>query len=170
MWAAYTPDELKDHPEIQDPHRLVQCASHPDRMWVQHHNGVFVSNYEGNTWREVHDVPPTSFGFTTAVHPAEPDTAWFIQAVKDEERIPKDGALTVTRTRDGGQSFEVITEGLPQQHAYDIVFRHALDVDSTGNCLAFGSTTGSLFASNDGGTSWQQTEGHLPPVYCVRFR
>ncbi len=73
------------------------------------------------------------------------------------------------RTRDGGNSFDVLTEGLPQAHAYDLVYRHALDVDESGERLAFGSTTGSLWVSDDQGDSWQTVSTHLPPVLCVRF-
>jgi len=62
--------------------------------------------------------------------------------------------VVVNRTRDGGRTFETITRGLPQQHAYDLVFRHGLDVDDQGRTLAFGSTTGSLWVSEDGGDSW----------------
>ena len=64
----------------------------------------------------------------------------------------------------------MLREGLPQEHAYDLTFRHALDVDETGDRLAFGSTTGSLWISEDQGDTWQQIMSHLPPVYCVRFR
>jgi hypothetical protein len=59
--------------------------------------------------------------------------------------------------------------GLPQEHAYDLVFRHALDVDATGSRLVFGSTTGSVWISEDAGDSWQTITSHLPPVYAVRF-
>jgi len=85
-----------------------------------------------------------------AVHPHDGDTAWFVPAVKDEHRIPADGRVVVTRTRDGGRSFDK----LPQVDAYDIVFRHALDVDETGDQLAFGSTTGSLWVSDNQGDNW----------------
>ena len=40
--------------------------------------------------------------------------------------------------------FDVLTNGLPQSHAYDLVYRHALAIDSTGDRLTFGSTTGGL--------------------------
>lgn len=169
MWAAYMPPERREDPQIQDPHRVVQCRDQPDCFWAQHHNGVFRSTDGAVSWREVPDVPPSSFGFAVAVHPRDPDTAWFVPAVKDETRIPKDGRVVVTRTRDGGKSFDVLTEGLPQQHAYDIAFRHALDVDARGECLAFGSTTGSLWISDDQGDTWQCPSQHLPPIYCVRF-
>jgi len=103
------------------------------------------------------------------VHPHDPKTAWFVPAVKDEVRYPAGGQVVVTRTRDGGRTFDVLREGLPQQHAYDLVYRHALDVDGTGDGLAFGSTTGSVWLSDDGGDSWQRISGQLPPVYAVTF-
>lgn len=72
-------------------------------------------------------------------------------------------------TRDGGKTFETLTRGLPQEHAYDLVFRHALDVDESGDRLAFGSTTGLLWLSENGGDSWQTISSNLPPIYAVRF-
>src|SRR4051812_29036485 len=100
---------------------------------------------------------------------ATPETAWFVPAVKDERRIPVDGKIVVARTRDGGTSFEVLRNGLPQRHAYDLVWRHALAVDASGERLAFGSTTGGLWISEDGGDTWNAVEARLPPVAVVRF-
>ena len=89
--------------------------------------------------------------------------------VKDEKRIPCDGRLVVTRTRDGGRSFQTLTEGLPQVHAYDVVYRHALTIDDAGERLAFGSTTGGLWVSENQGDRWSCVTHTLPPVYAVRF-
>lgn len=169
MRAAFAPPEFQYDPVAQDPHRVVQCAASPDRVWIQHHNGIFRSTDGGRTCEELEDVPPSSFGFAVVVHPEEPDTAWFVPGVKDESRYPVNGALVVTRTRDGGRSFDVLTRGLPQQHAYDLTYRHALDIDSSGDCLAFGSTTGNLWLSENQGDDWVQLSGTLPPIYCVRF-
>jgi hypothetical protein len=169
MRAEYMPPEQAHDPAAQDVHCLVQCQSAPDRMWVQHHNGMFVSSDAGRTFSEIHAAGPSTFGFAAAVHPREPDTAWFVPEIKDEKRIPKDGKLVVTRTRDGGKSFDVLTEGLPQAHAYDVVLRHALDVDASGDRLAFGSTTGNLWASTDQGDHWVALSHTLPPIYAVRF-
>src|SRR5213079_1720925 len=109
-------------------------------------------------------IRPSKFGFAVAAHPRDPDTAWFVPAVKDERRIPHDGKVVVARTRDGGANFEVLRNGLPQRHAYDLVWRHALAVDCTGERLAFGSTTGGLWTSGDAGESWIALEARLPPV------
>ena len=89
--------------------------------------------------------------------------------VKDECRVPVDGRLVVARTCDGARSFDVLTEGLPQSHAYDLVYRHALDVDDSGTRLAMGSTTGHLWLSENAGDAWTLVAGHLPPISCVRF-
>jgi photosystem II stability/assembly factor-like uncharacterized protein len=169
MRAEFMPPERQMEPNVQDPHMLVQCREHPDRMWVQHHNGIFRSDDGGMNWTEIHDVKPSTFGFAVAVHPGDPDTAWFIPAQKDEHRIPVDGRVVVNRTRDGGRSFDTLCNGLPQEHAYDLVFRHALDVDASGDRLAFGSTTGSLWITEDGGDRWETITSNLPPVYSVSF-
>jgi hypothetical protein len=58
---------------------------------------------------------------------------------------------------------------LPQEHAYDLVYRHGLDVDATGRRLVIGSTTGGVWISEDGGDSWKSVSTQLPPVYFVRF-
>jgi hypothetical protein len=169
MWAAYMPPEQKNDPGIQDPHRVVQCPARPEVLWAQHHNGVFRSTDGAASWHEITSVQPSVFGFAVAVHPTDPDTAWFVPAVKDECRIPVGGQVVVARTRDGGRTTDVLRKGLPQEHAYDITFRHALDVDGRGESLAFGTTTGSVWVSDDQGDSWQAVSEHLPPVYAVRF-
>lgn len=169
MYALYMPPERKEDPYIQDPHRLVQCKAKPDSLWVQHHNGVFRTTDGAASWKDVQAVKPTTFGFVVAVHPSEPDTAWFAPAKSDEQRVPVDAKLVVSRTRDGGKTFEALGRGLPQDHAYDLIYRHALDVDATGDRLALGSTTGGLWLSEDQGDSWSAMPARLPPIYAVRF-
>jgi len=169
MRADHVPPELVHDPIAQDVHCLVQCPVAPNRMWVQHHNGIFVSSDEGKNFTEITDVPPSVFGFPVVVHPRDPDTAWFVPGIKDEKRIPVGGRLVVTRTRDGGRTFDILTKGLPQDHAYDVVYRHALAIDDSGNRLAFGSTTGNVWISEDGGDSWAAVSHTLPPVHAVRF-
>jgi hypothetical protein len=169
MYAEYLPPELREEPIAQDVHRLAQCRAHPDIVWCQHHNAVFRSEDRGATWHELTAIRPSKFGFAVAAHPHDPLVAWYVPAVKDEKRIPVDARVVVARTRDGGQSFEVLHRGLPQRHAYDLVWRHALDVDDSGERLAFGSTTGGLWISEDGGDSWTMPEARLPPIAVVRF-
>jgi photosystem II stability/assembly factor-like uncharacterized protein len=168
MIAGYMPPEQAGAPEVQDPHRVARCAAAPDVMWTQHHSGVFRSTDAGATWTQL-KPPGEDFGFAVVAHPKDAGTAWLVPAIKDELRMPRDGALCVRRTRDGGKSWETLREGLPQQDAYDLIYRHGLDIDDTGNRLAMGSTTGALWASDNGGDRWALVNAHLPPIYAVRF-
>jgi hypothetical protein len=169
MRNEYAPPEQSGNPIGQDVHCLVQSASNPETFWIQHHNGIFKSTDGALTWSEIKDVKPSVFGFAVAAHPKDAETAWFVPSTKDEKRCPTDGCVVVNRTRDGGKTFETLRKGLPQRYAYDLVYRHALDVDETGDVLAFGSTTGSVWISEDGGESWKEISTNLPPVYAVKF-
>ena len=169
MRATFMPPEQAGDENIQDPHRIVRCASAPDTLWCQHHNGIWRSTNGGALWVECTNTAVSNFGFAVAAHPHEADTAWFVPAVKDEKRYPVDGALCVTRTRDGGKSFEVLRKGLPQSHCYDLIYRHGLAVTDDGTTLMMGSTTGGLWVSEDGGDSWATLSNTLPPIYAVSF-
>lgn len=114
-------------------------------------------------------MKPAVFGFAVAADPKDANTAWFVPGIKDQYRVPVDGRLVVTRTRDGGASFESLSEGLPQADCYDLVYRHALAVDDAGARLAMGSTTGNLWISENGGKAWTHVSAHLPPIAVVRF-
>lgn len=168
MRADFMPPEQAGDQNSQDPHCIVRSPSHPDVLWCQHHCGIYRSTDNGATWHEV-KAEPSSFGFAVAVHPRDPDTAWFVPAEKDMRRVPVNAALCVTRTRDGGKTFEALREGLPQQHCYDLIFRHALAVDGSGQHLLMGSTTGGVWATADGGDHWSTVSQNLPPVYAVKF-
>ena len=168
MYAEYLPPDLREDPISQDVHRLARCAARPEVIWCQHHNAAFRSEDGGANWTEL-ALRPSKFGFAVAAHPHDARTAWFAPAIKDERRIPVDAQLVVARTRDGGASFEVLRRGLPQRHAYDLVWRHALAVDAGGACLALGSTSGGLWLSEDGGETWEAPAARLPPIAALRF-
>jgi len=72
MRAEYAPPEQTHDPIAQDVHCLVQCRAAPERMWVQHHNGIFASSDESQTFTEITGVEPSTFGFAVAVHPRDP--------------------------------------------------------------------------------------------------
>lgn len=169
MIARYMPEGQQGDPDSQDVHRMVQARGAPDVFWAQHHNGVFRSTAGGGDWHEITEVPPSVFGFAVAVHPRDAETAWFVPAVKDEKRYPVDARLVVARTRDGGRSFETLHRGLPEGQAYDLVYRHGLAVDASGDRLAFGSTTGGLWTSDDQGDHWRPLAARLPPIHALTF-
>ncbi len=167
--AEFMPPDMAYHPLYQDPHLMVRCPAAPDHLWIQHHNGVFRSTDGGLTFTEIHDIPPSVFGFAVAVHPTNPHIAWLVPGQKDEFRVPVDGRFVVTRTTDGGRTWSQLDRGLPKPPAYDIVYRHALAISADGSVLAMGSTTGGVWISEDGGDSWTELPARLPPVYCLHF-
>ena len=151
-----------------DPHFMAGCASQPEHIWQQNHCGVFYSQDGAQSWKKV-SVPDVGvhFGFPIAVDAQDGRTAWVVPAQSDMARMAIGGGLCVARTSDGGESWQVFRKGLPQEHAYDIVLRHSLDV--AGDRLCFGSSTGNVYLSEDRGESWQCLGSNFPPVYSVRF-
>jgi photosystem II stability/assembly factor-like uncharacterized protein len=169
MRADYLPADNADDQNTQDPHCMVQCALRPDVLWVQHHCGIYRSVNGGLVWQAIAAPAPSGFGFAVASDPNNPQRAWFVPAQADACRIPVDGRMVVTRTDDGGASFKVLSEGLPQHHAYHLVYRHGLDVAADGQTLALASTTGGLWLSANSGERWQCVSNDLPPVAAVKF-
>jgi hypothetical protein len=177
MRAAYMPPEQAEVQHTQDAHQIAQCAAAPDVLWCQHHCGIWRSTNGAQRWDQIGQSsdgnahgPVSDFGFAVAAHPHDANTAWFVPAVADQKRIPVDAALAVTRTRDGGKTFETLRRGLPQQHCYDLIYRHGMAVADDGKTLMMGSTTGGLWVSENGGDDWQEISTTLPPIYSVRFR
>jgi hypothetical protein len=175
-WAGRNKGMLNDYlpnPETEwghDPHFITTCAAASDHLWQQNHCGVFYSTDGARSWRKVSkpDVA-VHFGFPIAADPTDGGTAWVVPGRGDSERMAIDGGLFVARTTDGGGSWQTFRKGLPQEDAYDIVYRHALDVSASGDRLCFGSTTGNVYVSEDRGETWQAIGHHFPPVYAVRF-
>ncbi len=150
-----------------DAHLLVACRAAPEVLWQQNHAGVYRSTDAGAHWQEVSGEEHPRFGFAIAADDQNSEVAWVIPAHKDECRVAIDHALRVCRTEDGGKSWQSFTRGLPQQASYDLVFRHALAVH--GDTLAFGTTTGNVYLSEDRGEGWACLNNNLPPVYSCTF-
>lgn len=151
-----------------DTHFIEHCAADPNHVWQQNHVGVFYSSDGAATWRKV-SAPDQGvhFGFPIAAHPERGQTAWVVPGRSDQQRTAIDGSVFVARTDDGGVTWRQQRNGLPQECAYDIVYRHGLAAN--GSVVAFGSTTGNLYVSEDGGDSWVAAANNLPPVYSVRI-
>lgn len=164
--AEYLPDPKA---EIgQDPHLLVAHPKDFGHLWQQHHCGIYRSTDGGDNWINLdQEGGPAHFGFAIAVHEEDQDTAWVVPADSDGKRVAYDGRIIVSRTTDGGKSWESQTNGLPQENAFDITYRHALDI--TDDTLCFGTTTGNVFISENKGDDWTVLSNYLSMVYSVRF-
>lgn len=167
MKADYLPADSEQDPNTQDPHRMVQCTAQPDVLWVQHHCGLYRSTNGGHLWEGITAPTPSGFGFAVACDPVDPLRAWFVPAQADTHRYPLEGKMVVNRTDDGGKTFTTFTSGLPQEHAYHLVYRHSLELAPDRQTLAMSSTTGGLWISADAGEHWHCVSKDLPPVAAL---
>jgi photosystem II stability/assembly factor-like uncharacterized protein len=152
-------------------HRLAAHPSRPRVVFMQKHWDVMRSDDGGDTWREISGDLPTDFGFTIDVHAHEPETVYVVPIKSDSEHYPPDGRLRVYRTRTGGDEWEPLTQGLPQEHCYVNVLRDAMAVDRLDPCgLYFGTTGGQVYASSDEGDSWTPIVRDLPAVLSVEVQ
>lgn len=165
--AEFLPDK---HPEYgQCVHKVVHHPGEPERLFLQNHWGLYRSDDWAQSWQDVANGVPSDFGFGMAVHPHDPDTVYIVPLESDEFRCTPEAKLRVYRTRNGGESWQPMTEGLPQEDAYETVLRDALDVDSMDPAgVYFGTRSGKVYASSDDGDSWGLVAEGLPPVVCVK--
>ncbi len=166
LYADYLPDPHHDFGH--DPHIILASPSNPDVLWQQNHCGIYRSENGGLQWQDISEQDgPAGFGFALALDAQDERVAWVAPAVSAEYRVPVDRALRICRTEDGGRTWQDLRAGLPQENAYDLIFRHALD--ARGDTLAFGTTAGNFYVSDDRGDSWRCLAHNLAVVYSVRF-
>ncbi|MFI7673468.1 WD40/YVTN/BNR-like repeat-containing protein [Actinophytocola sp. NPDC049390] len=152
-------------------HRLAMHPSRPDTLFMQKHWDVMRSDDAGENWREISGDLPTDFGFPIGVHAHEPDTVYVVPITSDSEHYPPEGRLRVYRSRTGGDEWEPLTKGLPQENCYVNVLRDAMAIDRLDDCgIYFGTTGGQVFCSPDAGDTWSPIVSHLPAVLSVEVQ
>jgi photosystem II stability/assembly factor-like uncharacterized protein len=152
-------------------HRIALHPSRPDVLFMQKHWDVMRSDDGGDNWYEVSGDLPTDFGFPIEVHAHEPDTVYVVPITSDSLHYPPEGKLRVYRSRTGGNDWEPLTNGLPQENCYVNVLRDATCIDSLEPCgVYFGTTGGQVYASADGGETWNAIVRDLPAVLSVEVQ
>ena len=170
---------LRSDSELPDPNadvgHCVHCvAMHPTRpdvLFMQKHWDVMRSDDAGESWHEVSGNLPSDFGFPIAVHAHEPETIYVVPIKSDSEHYVPDGKLRVYRSRKGGEDWEALTNGLPQQDCYVNVLREAMAIDTLDDCgIYFGTTGGQVYVSPDSGDNWSAIGEHFPAVLSVEVQ
>jgi hypothetical protein len=165
--AVFLPNK---HPEFgQCVHKVVSHPSRPERLFLQNHWGLYRSDNWGESWQDIANGVPSDFGFAMQMHPHDADTVYIVPIQSDEFRVVADAKLRVYRTRNAGESWEPLADGLPQQDAYENVLRDALTADTHDPAgIYVGTRGGKLFASADDGEQWKEIADALPPICCVK--
>jgi photosystem II stability/assembly factor-like uncharacterized protein len=152
-------------------HRIDLHPADPDVLFMQKHWDVMRSDDAGDSWYEVSGNLPSDFGFPISIHPHEPKTVYVVPIRSDETHYPPDGRLRVYRSRSGGNEWEALTEGLPQEHCYVNVLRDAMAVDHHESAgIYFGTTGGQVYCSPDSGDTWTAIVRDLPAVLSVEVQ
>ena len=167
--AKFLPPD-QQYPEWgQCVHKVVSHPSNPDRMFLQHHWGIYRSDDAGEAWNDIGKGVPSDFGFAMEIDPHDADTVYVIPIESDEFRCTPEAKLRVYRTRNAGESWEALTKGLPQEDAFETILRDNLKADANNPTgLYFGTRSGKLFGSNNGGESWTAISEGLPAITCVK--
>jgi photosystem II stability/assembly factor-like uncharacterized protein len=152
-------------------HRIALNASRPNVLFMQLHWNVMRSDDAGESWQLISGNLPSDFGFPIEVHAHEPNTIYVVPIKSDSEHYPPDGKLRVYRSKTGGNEWEALTKGLPQQNCYVNILRDAMAVDSLDKCgVYFGTTGGQVYCSADAGDSWAPIVRDLPAVLSVEVQ
>ena len=167
----YVPEEERETTHALCVHNMHRAPLRPERLFLQFHGGVYRSDDAGLTWNDIAAGLPSSFGFPLAVDPADPDSAFVIPLTADVDRVAPDGRVGVHGTRDAGATWSTLDKGLPGPEAWLTILRQAFGTAGEGSDLqlAFGATSGAVYASPDGGATWMAAAEHLAPVTSVRF-
>jgi photosystem II stability/assembly factor-like uncharacterized protein len=152
-------------------HRIALHPSRPDVLFMQKHWDVMRSDDAGENWHEISGNLPTDFGFPIDVHAHEPQTIYVVPITSDSLHYPPDGKLRVYRSKTGGNEWEPLGNGLPQENCYVNILRDAMAVDTLDDCgIYFGTTGGQVYVSADGGDHWRPIVHDLPAVLSVEVQ
>ena len=158
-------------------HGLAQDRDRPDVIYRQDHRGMYRTADAGDTWQLIENGLPVStlyggdraaFGFPVVIDPRT-KAVYAVPLESDEFHVPHEGKLRVYRSADEGQRWEALASGLPPEAVYTSVLRGAMSVDGLSPCgIYFGTSSGSVYGSNDGGDSWSRLPATLPRVLSVK--
>ncbi len=160
-------------PSFHDPHCIRMCPSNPDRLYQQNHCGIYRLDRPGSRWERIGKRMPKTvgdIGFPMVVSPHNDQTAWVFPMDGSDvwPRVSPGGKPAAYVTRNGGKKWERLDVGLPADKAWWTVKRQSMSVDSlpaTG--VYFGTSSGELWGSRDGGAKWSLIARNLPEIYAV---
>jgi photosystem II stability/assembly factor-like uncharacterized protein len=166
LWSKYIPDPTAEVGHCV--HHIAMNPKTPNTLFMQKHWDVMRSDNAGDQWTKISGNLPTDFGFAIDVHSHEPETVFVVPIKSDSEHFPLDGKLQVFRSKSGGNEWEPMTKGLPQENCYVNILRDAMAVDMLDDCgIYFGTTGGQVYCSPDAGDTWSAITHDLPPVLSV---
>ncbi|MBX8632117.1 MAG: exo-alpha-sialidase [Thermoplasmata archaeon YP2-bin.285] len=165
--ADFFPEAIK-YPEFgQCVHKLVRNERKPDVLFQQNHCGVFRSRDNGKNWTNITSNLPSRFGFPIALDASHNPRVYVAPLEGDFSRIPIAGRFSVWASDNEGKEWFPLNSGIPEVSYYDVL-REGMKADGEDPCgVYFGTTTGQLYQTRNGGDTWSSISDGLPPIYSV---
>jgi len=150
-----------DAPESKRRGVIYTIAPSPLRastIWVGTDDGyIHLTNDDGKTWQNVTPPPLTAWSKVVMMDASHFDIQEAYAAI-DRHRLD-DNDPYIYRTRDGGKTWQGITNGLPAG-----VYMQTIKEDPERRGLLYAGTELGIFISFNDGDSWQPLQLNLPPV------
>ena len=181
-WQAISPDLTRNDPSKLGPSggpitydtsgaehyctlaSLRESPREPGVLWAGSDDGlVHITRNNGQSWQNVTppDLPEWTYIHTLEPSPHDPATCYLAGTRYKLD----DNAPYLFVTRDYGQSWQRISDGLPADE-----FTRVIRCDPVEPGLLYAGTETGLYISLDDGDSWQRWQGNLPvsPIYDMR--
>ena len=174
-WIQVSPDLTREDPGVpsnldeataadapKDPRRgvIYTIAPSPLRaptIWVGTDDGyIHLTRDDGKTWQNVTPPALTAWSKVVMMDASHFDVNEAFAAI-DRHRL-EDNEPYIYRTRDGGKTWQKITDGLPAG-----VYVQTVKEDPERRGLLFAGTELGVFVSFDDGDHWQSLQLNLPP-------
>lgn len=152
---------------VSDIHTVQVCPAKPERVYVSTGEGCFCSDDEGFGWRQMGTGNKRQYVMGLAAHPSEADRV-IISAAQGPPptwRGPEGARCDIYLSTDAGRRFRTVVRGLNGG-----VHRKALVINSkVPSEIVFGTSTGQLFYSNDGGETFDEEATDLGNLKTIVF-
>lgn len=150
-----------------DVHAIQVCPARPERIYVTTGEGGFCSDDEGYLWRQMGTQNKRHYTMGLAAHPSEADRV-ILSAAQGPPPTwsgPEGARCDIYLSTDAGRRFRTVVRNLQGG-----VHRKALVINSkVPSEIVFGTSTGQLFYSNDGGESFDEEATDLGDLRTIVF-
>jgi photosystem II stability/assembly factor-like uncharacterized protein len=158
----------EEHPGLyEDVHRLMIHPSNPKFLYAVTGRGLYVSPNGGASWEQWTKREDEIGGYPDGFvfRPSEPKVI-LMTAAHDAPgtwRNTHFAGARISRSTDGGRSWEILRNGLPDRLQASI---EAFCLEEAGSaCAVFAATTaGEIFCSEDLGDHWERIMTGLAPI------